>query len=1064
MATFPFLRAPKQNGDIGSLGNYRVIRLLGDGAMGFVFLAEETALDRRVALKVMRPEFSATPEGRERFIREAKASAKVESDHVVTIYQVGEDNGAPFIAMELLEGMSLQSWLARRDKLPSFSSVFKVARDLFRGLGDAHRSGLIHRDIKPSNLWIEKRTGRIKILDFGLTKAGDGADNATRSGAILGTPAYMAPEQANGQTVDQRADLFSAGLVLHEVLTGKNPFRRGSILATLKAIGSEEAPLIMQIRPETPPALGALVDSLLQRDPGFRPSDIQAALTALGVAEQEYRSISGKCLTNSEDPPSNPVGIRAESNLVVTQDQGSDPGSFLFEDTLASKMHSKEKNRTGISSKVLWSVGAVLVSTLLILITYSVVKKQPAGEGQLALGLERAGERSGPKDSRSTTIQNLTEQKPLIAESPNEIKPPELPTENKKSIHAEVDSDALIQTVVEELKKRNPDSKPAVIGKGSNGDVACLLPGEGLKDLSPLAALNKVKQVVVQGGSQIADLSPLKGKPIEILTICNSKVADLTPLKGMPLKNLTLNSNQITSIEPAFGMPLSHLELTGNSGLASLSALSQSQVTNIRFGGTSVSSLEALRGKKISFLESNNCPIADLSPLAGMPLEVLNISGCKATSIEALRNCPISTLSMADIKVKDLSPLAGKKLKYLGLGDTSGSDLSVLKSSFVEEVNGLPEPIQQETLDAFPNTKTINKKERSMVAMAAKTNLSTPQKSDPTKSAQAKPDLVLDGHQHELATVQFSQDGKQVASAGLNGWHNNKDTIKVWNAANGFPGKSIEIYESAKGTASFTRDFKKVALGGHLKFSAWSMENSQKLFESDANLGGTGGASGLAFSPDGKLLAGGELGSLQVVDTIRWAVRLRWDAKTQYPNPEGLVIGSLTFSKDGRFFAFSIGKGQDLPTDVHLFDLVTRKLLRTLKGHTHGVSLAFSPNSKFLVSGSRDRTVQFWDLSKPSPAPKPAFVLKRAAIPPVHCIAWSPNGKLVAAGDNEGNITFFDGSDPNGFAEIPNLYMKKAHEMVVSSLDFSPDSKRLVTGGFDKKVKVWTLPERPAGN
>jgi WD40 repeat protein len=149
---------------------------------------------------------------------------------------------------------------------------------------------------------------------------------------------------------------------------------------------------------------------------------------------------------------------------------------------------------------------------------------------------------------------------------------------------------------------------------------------------------------------------------------------------------------------------------------------------------------------------------------------------------------------------------------------------------------------------------------------------------------------------------------------------------------------------------------------------------------------------------------------------------------------------------------------------VHLFDLVTRKLLRTLKGHTHGVSLAFSPNSKYLVSGSRDRTVQFWDLTKPSPAPKPAFVLKRAAIPPVHCIAWSPDGKLVAAGDNEGNITFFDGSDPNGFAEIPNLYMKKAHELVVSSLDFSPDSKRLVTGGFDKKVKVWTLPERPAGN
>jgi len=1032
--------------------------------MGFVFLAEETALDRRVALKVMRPEFSATPEGRERFIREAKASAKVESDHVVTIYHVGEDNGAPFIAMELLEGMSLQTWLARREKLSSFSSVFKVARDLFRGLGDAHRCGLIHRDIKPSNLWIEKRTGRIKILDFGLTKAGDGAENATRSGAILGTPAYMAPEQANGQSVDQRADLFSAGLVLHEVLTGKNPFRRGSILATLKAIGSEEAPLILQIRPETPSGLAALVDSLLQRDPGARPTDVQAAQTSLGIAEQEYRSLSGKSLASPEDPPSNPVGIRAESNVVVTPDQGSDPGSFLFEDTLAPRTQTKEKSRTGPPSRFLWSSGAVLVSTLLILIVYSVVKKQPGREGQVASGFEKPGERSGPKDNRSTPIQNSTDLKPFIDENTSAIKPPELPAENKKSITDEADSDALIQTVVEEIKKKNPDSKPAVITKGSNGDIVCLLPGEGLKDLTPLAPLNKIKQVVVQGSNQISDLTPLKGKPIETLNICNSKIADISPLKGMPLKSLTLNSNQIASIEPVLGMPLNHLELTDNSRLASLSPLIQSEITNIRFGGTSVSSLEPLRGKKISFLEATNCPVTDLSPLAEMPLEVLNISGCKVTAIEALRNSPLTTLSLVGNKIKDLSPLSGKKLKYLALGDISGSDLSVLKTCSIEEVSGLSEPITLATLEAFPNTKTINTKNRSQVAMNSKTNPGAPQKSDSTTTGQAKPDLVLEGHQYELATVQFSQDGKQIASAGLNGWQNNKDTIKIWNAINGFPGKSIEIYESAKGTASFTRDFKKVALGGHLKFSAWSMENSQKLFESDSNLGGTGGASGLAFSPDGKLLAGGELGSFQVVDTIRWAVRLRWDAKTQYPNPEGLVIGSLTFSKDGRFFAFSIGKGQDLPTDVHLFDLVTRKLLRTLKGHTHGVSLAFSPNSKYLVSGSRDRTVQFWDLTKPSPAPKPAFVLKRAAIPPVHSISWSPDGKLVAAGDNEGNVTFFDGSDLNGFAEIPNMYIKKAHEAVVSSLDFSPDSKRLVTGGFDKKVKVWTLMEKPAGN
>ena len=1064
MATFPFLRSPNQDGDIGFLGNYRVIRLLGDGAMGFVFLAKEMALDRRVALKVMRPEFSATPEGRERFIREAKAAAKVESDHVVTIYHVGEDNGAPFIAMELLEGMSLQTWLSRREKLPSFPSAFKVARDLFRGLADAHRSGLIHRDIKPSNLWIEKRTGRIKILDFGLTKAGDGAENATRSGAILGTPAYMAPEQANGQSVDQRADLFSAGLVLHEILTGKNPFRRGSILATLKAIGSEEAPLILQIRPETPSGLAALVDSLLQRDSGARPLDAQTALTALGVAEQEYRALSSKSPVESEDPPSNPMVSVPESKGVITLDQGSDPGSFLFEETLAPRTQTKEKSRTGLSSRFFWSSVAVLVSTLLILIVYSVVKKQPGREGQVASGFEKPGERSGPKDNRSTPIQNSTDLKPFIDENTSAIKPPELPAENKKSITDEADSDALIQTVVEEIKKKNPDSKPAVITKGSNGDIVCLLPGEGLKDLTPLAPLNKIKQVVVQGSNQISDLTPLKGKPIETLNICNSKIADISPLKGMPLKSLTLNSNQIASIEPVLGMPLNHLELTDNSRLASLSPLIQSEITNIRFGGTSVSSLEPLRGKKISFLEATNCPVTDLSPLAEMPLVVLNISGCKVTSIDALKKCPLSSLSLADNKIKDYSPLAGKPFKYLGLGFSAGTDLSVLKTCSIEEVGGLPEPVPQGILDAFPNARTINKKGRSQVTLAIMPKPEQiPQGGSPI-NGQIRPDLILEGHQYELMNVQFSQDGKQVASAGLNGWQNNKDTVKVWNASNGFPGKSIEIFENAKITAAFSRDLKKVALGGHLKFATWSMDNSQKLFESDTNLGGTGGANGLAFSPDGKMLAGGELGALQIVDTIRWTVRLRLETKNLYPAPEGLVVGSFCFSKDSRFFAFSVGKGQDLPTEIFLYDLMTKKLLRTLKGHTHSVSLAFSPNSKYIVSGSRDRTIQFWDLSKSSPAPKPAFVLKKAAIPPVNCIAWSSDGKLVATGDDEGNITFFEGNDAKGFAEIPTMYIRKAHDGLVSDLDFSPDSKRLVSGGFDKRVKVWTLPERPAGN
>jgi serine/threonine protein kinase len=200
----PFLSPPEKPDEIGRLGTYRVLKLLGEGGMGFVYHAEDTVLRRAVALKVMRPEVAAKATAKERFLREGRAAAALNNDHIVTIYQVAEANGVPYMALEFLEGATLDDWLKKHPGPQPLSVLLKVARDVLKGLAVAHDKGLVHRDIKPANLWVQTETQRVKLLDFGLTRDAGGQDQVTQEGAVVGTPAYMAPEQAGGKAVGRR--------------------------------------------------------------------------------------------------------------------------------------------------------------------------------------------------------------------------------------------------------------------------------------------------------------------------------------------------------------------------------------------------------------------------------------------------------------------------------------------------------------------------------------------------------------------------------------------------------------------------------------------------------------------------------------------------------------------------------------------------------------------------------------------------------------------------------------------------------------------------------------------
>ena len=283
----PRFGAPAEAGELGTLAGYRVQKLLGKGGMGAVYLALDAELNRPVALKVMLPRYAADARASERFRREARAAAAVKHDNVVTVYRVGQDERAgPFIAMEFLSGHPLDEYLRRKGRL-TVPQALRVGAEAASGLAAAHALGLVHRDIKPANLWLEAPNGRVKILDFGLARPVDAntfAGDLTRTGQVVGTPAYMSPEQARGEAVDHRSDLFSLGVLLYQLCTGARPFDRGSLMANMIALGTEHPTPVRALNADVPEALERVIHHLLEKEPAARPqsgSEVAAALRAL---------------------------------------------------------------------------------------------------------------------------------------------------------------------------------------------------------------------------------------------------------------------------------------------------------------------------------------------------------------------------------------------------------------------------------------------------------------------------------------------------------------------------------------------------------------------------------------------------------------------------------------------------------------------------------------------------------------------------------------------------------------------------------------------------------------
>jgi tetratricopeptide (TPR) repeat protein/predicted Ser/Thr protein kinase len=309
------------------IGHYRIIRKLGAGGMGQVFLAEDGKLGRKVAIKMLSETLAGSHQARERLINEAKAAAALDHPNICSIHEVGEEDGHVFIVMQYIDGQSLAERIWKGPLPPG--EVVDIGIQTAEALAEAHAAGIIHRDIKPQNIVITRR-GQLKVLDFGLAKiapqgAQDGPDaptweRLTEAGSILGTPGFMSPEQLRGKTIDARSDIFSLGVTLYECATGITAFERGTPLEVSLRVVADTPPPPSEINPKVPPGLDRIIARAMAKDPAGRYESAESLRSDLLELRQDIEgsaAVSRPVSTASSTPNENPRSFRFKALIAA---------------------------------------------------------------------------------------------------------------------------------------------------------------------------------------------------------------------------------------------------------------------------------------------------------------------------------------------------------------------------------------------------------------------------------------------------------------------------------------------------------------------------------------------------------------------------------------------------------------------------------------------------------------------------------------------------------------------------------------------------------------------------
>jgi serine/threonine protein kinase len=691
-----FLAPPQQPDEMGRLGPYRILTVLGAGGMGVVFRAEDPHLERPVALKAMLPSQAASPSAKKRFLREAKSAAAIKHDHIVAIYQVGEDRGTPFLAMEFLEGEPLDKRLERENQLP-LADILRIGREIAEGLGAAHDRHLIHRDIKPANIWLESvgrgprsvpknnpptatehgpraKDYRVKILDFGLARSTADTTGLTQQGAIVGTPQYMAPEQASGEPIDYRCDLFSLGCVLYRLCTGRAPFSGTDTISILLAVATQQPQPPQELNPDLPSALAELVLRLLAKEPNDRPRSAAEVVQTLEAVEAQIRR-RGEPIPQPLPPPA------------------TAPGTGVAEDMPAPAARRR--------LLPLWLAGGAMVGLLVlgIVLLAGVLFKVKTKNGTVVLNVNEPGAQVFVDDDLKITVTSPSDKEPVTITVPAgkhvlKLVKGGFQTETREFTLKAGTSEEIRVTLQREATPiaAYPDRRAAEWALKLGGRV--VLEGGRPNGIDKRAALPKepfrLKAIVLPHNKPVdeAGLSNLRGlSRLRVLALNNGWVndaglahlADLTELRTLELRWARISDEGLAALRGMTKLEeleLSETPVTG-AGLVHLKGLTRLRRLGLALPGVDDASLEKLRGlKELQALSLDHTTITDagLVHLEGLPeLTHLNLVKTRVTDegLKTLSKLPeLTSLSLNHTRVTGpgLAHLKGaRKLRHLYL-------------------------------------------------------------------------------------------------------------------------------------------------------------------------------------------------------------------------------------------------------------------------------------------------------------------------------------------------------------------------------------------------------------
>jgi serine/threonine-protein kinase len=500
-----------------TLSNYKVVEQLGRGGMATVYKAHELSLNRIVALKVLASRLSEDQDYIKRFQREAQAAAQLNHPNIVQIYSIGEEKGLHYFAMEYIKGESLADVKKRIGVFPPAQAV-TIIKQVADALADAHKAGLVHRDIKPSNIMMDP-DGRAKVTDFGIAYVSTAKTKLTQDGSIIGTPEYLSPEQCEGKTVDQRSDVYSLGVTLYELLTGKTPYEADTPVSMLMKIVKGNFPPICEVNPNVPQPLCLIVDKMMETDvnqryasmkdvtgdlsalpledsaPGAAPKQVMATVMVDTGEEQPVQAASGK---------SNKMAALIMAAVIVLLLGGAFAAKMLFLD--------KEKNNDNTTPPAISETQTPTPDS-----PAGPAEDQPTGEEQPTgeTADPEAEDSSPPADQPADTVTHQTVEAASIA--PDSTSPQQHTTGAQKAnanvnVSTASTSQPSSSTMVTPQPRPQPQPKPAPT-KPLPPANSCLVTTQGDSDKADVIGAY-VQEMLGRGNFAVVDGPSAAGRDI----------------------------------------------------------------------------------------------------------------------------------------------------------------------------------------------------------------------------------------------------------------------------------------------------------------------------------------------------------------------------------------------------------------------------------------------------------------------------------------------------------------------------------------------------------------------